>query len=103
MFLESSRDEAILGAQNRSWGVQNRSLEGPWGVPGGPKPVPGGSLGSPWGVPGGPGGLPEGSRESGRPPERSKGFPEEHLGVILEEFEGDLGVIFASKIDAKCM
>ena len=85
------------------WGVQSESL----GVLGGPWGVPGGSLGDPWRVPGGsweaPGGLPEDFRDSGRPPERSKGAPEEHFGVILEQFGGHLGVIFESKYDSKCM
>ena len=42
-----------------------------------------------------PGGLPEGSRDSGRPPERSKGIPEDHFTKLWSNF----GVILTSFLD----
>ena len=76
------------GSKIGPWG--SKSVPGSWGVPGSPR--------GPWRFPGGsweaPGGLPEDFRDSGRPPERSKGVPEEHF----EQFWIDFVVIFGSKI-----
>ena len=80
--------KSVPGGPKSVPGDQNRSLGGSWGVPGG-------SLGGPWRVPGGsweaPGGLPEDFRDSGRPPERSKGVPEEHFGQFWSHFGVILG------------
>ena len=92
--------------QNGPRELQNRSLEAPKSPPEAPKSLPEAPKSLPeapkW-VPGGsleaPEGLPDGSRDSGRPPERSKGLPEDHFRQFWSHFGVIWGSFFGPKID----
>ena len=75
-------------------------MEAPKSLPEVPKSVPEGSQAAP-------GELPEGSGDFRRPPERSKGLPEDnfghfwmHFGAILESFVGNVWIKNTSKVHA---